>query len=590
MRMSEELESPPQIEQPGLSRLREAVANARQALPGRATLVQDGLAGVNSTIGSAPDAMANAILAGVNPLYGLYAAMIGPAVGALFTSTQLMIISSTSAAALAANQSLTGLTGDARDRALFLMVMLIGVFQLVLGLLRAGQLTRFVSYSVMIGFLAGVAMLMVLSQFPTVTGIEASGANKLTQALSVIANFGQADWLTFGTALLALLLIILLPRTPLGNLGPLVAIIVPSVLVGLLGWDSVPTVRDVGEILRGFPKMSLPSLSDFTPGIITGALAVALIVIVQGAGVSQSVPNPDGARRSTSRDIIAQGAANLAAGLFRGVPVGGSLSSTALSVIGGSRTRWAAILSGVWMALIVLLAPGLIAYVAMPALGALLIHAGLGTIHPQEWREIWEIGWPSRLASISTLLATLTLPIEAAVGIGVVLSAMLYLYQSSGDLSVVELVEQPDGSVEERKRPHRLKDNHITVLDIYGPVFYASARTLGRLLPSPEGVRNPVVVLRLRGLTKVGATLIDVLAGYARKLKEVNGRLYLSGMSEQVYQQLRSGGRLREASHVRAYDATSIRGQSTKAAIAAAREWLVSQDEQSSLGARESQE
>ena len=590
MQTSEELESPPQIEQPGLSRLREAVANARQALPGRATLVQDGLAGVNSTIGSAPDAMANAILAGVNPLYGLYAAMIGPAVGALFTSTQLMIISSTSAAALAANQSLTGLTGDARDRALFLMVMLIGVFQLVLGLLRAGQLTRFVSYSVMIGFLAGVAMLMVLSQFPTVTGIEASGANKLTQALSVIANFGQADWLTFGTALLALLLIILLPRTPLGNLGPLVAIIVPSVLVGLLGWDSVPTVRDVGEILRGFPQMSLPSLSDFTPGIITGALAVALIVIVQGAGVSQSVPNPDGARRSTSRDIIAQGAANLAAGLFRGVPVGGSLSSTALSVIGGSRTRWAAILSGVWMALIVLLAPGLIAYVAMPALGALLIHAGLGTIHPQEWREIWEIGWPSRLASISTLLATLTLPIEAAVGIGVVLSAMLYLYQSSGDLSVVELVEQPDGSVEERKRPHRLKDNHITVLDIYGPVFYASARTLGRLLPSPEGVRNPVVVLRLRGLTKVGATLIDVLAGYARKLKEVNGRLYLSGMSEQVYQQLRSGGRLREASHVRAYDATSIRGQSTKAAIAAAREWLVSQDEQSSLGARESQE
>jgi SulP family sulfate permease len=587
MQKLDELEILPEVEQPGLSRLREAVANARQRLPGRATLVQDGLAGVNSTIGSAPDAMANAILAGVNPLYGLYAAMIGPAVGALFTSTQLMIISSTSAAALAANQSLGGLSGDARDRALFLMVVLIGVFQIVLGLLRAGQMTRFVSYSVMTGFLAGVAMLMVLSQFPTVTGIEASGSNKLTQALSVIANIGQADWLTFGTALLALLLIIVLPRTPLGNLGPLVAIIVPSVLVGFLGWNSVQTVRDVGEIVRGFPRVSPPSLSDLSPGMITGALAVALIVIVQGAGVSQSVPNPNGARRSTSRDIIAQGAANLAAGLFRGVPVGGSLSSTALSVIGGARTRWAGILSGVWMALIVLLAPGLIAYVAMPALGALLIHAGLGTIKPQEWLEIWEIGWPSRLASISTLLATLTLPIEAAVGIGVVLSAILYLYQSSGDLSVVELVEQPDGLIEERKRPHKLKDNHITVLDIYGPVFYASARTLGRLLPSPEGVGNPVVVLRLRGLTKVGATLIDVLAGYARKLKEVNGRLYLSGMSEQVYQQFRSAGRLREASHVRAYDATPIRGQSTRAAIAHAREWLISQNEGASPEDRE---
>jgi len=582
MQKSEDLETQPEVEQPGLSRLREAVANARQRLPGGAILVQDGLAGVNSTIGSAPDAMANAILAGVNPLYGLYAAMIGPVVGALFTSTQLMIISSTSAAALAANQSLSGLTGEARDRGLFLMVVLIGAFQILLGILKAGQLTRFVSYSVMTGFLAGVAMLMVLSQFPTVTGIEASGSNKLTQALSVIANIGQADWLTLGTALLSLLLIIILPRTPLGNLGVLIAIIAPSVLVGILGWNSVQTVGDVGEIVRGFPRISLPLLSDMTPGMMTGALAVALIVIVQGAGVSQSVPNPDGKPRSTSRDILAQGAANLAAGLFRGVPVGGSLSSTALSVVAGSRTRWAGILSGVWMALIVLLAPGLIAYVAMPALGALLIHAGLGTIKPQEWREIWEIGWPSRLASISTLVATLTLPIQAAVGIGMVLSAMLYLYQSSGDLSVVELVEQPDGLIEERKRPHQLTDNHITVLDIYGPIFYASARTLGRLLPSPEGAKNPVVILRLRGLTKVGATLIDVLAGYARKLKDVNGRLYLSGISEQVYQQLKSAGRLGGASHVHAFDATPIRGQSTKAAIAHAQEWLINQNKEAS--------
>jgi SulP family sulfate permease len=460
------------------------------------------------------------------------------------------------------------------------MVVLIGVFQIVLGLLRAGQLTRFVSYYVMTGFLAGVAGLMVLSQFSTVKGIEATGSNKLTQALSVIFNIAETDPLTFGIAFLTLLLIIVLPRTPLGNLGPLVAIIVPSVLVGLLGWDSVQTVRDVGEILRGFPKMSLPSFSDLTPGIVTGALAVALIVVVQAAGVSQSVPNPDGARRSTSRDILAQGAANLAAGLFRGMPVGGSLSATALSVIAGPRTRWSAIFGGLWMAMIVLFAPGLIAYVAMPALGALLIHAGLGTIKPRELLEIWEIGWPARLASISTLLATLTLPIEAAVGIGVVLSALLYLYQSSGDLSVVELVEQPDGSIEERKRPHKLKDNHITVLDIYGPIFYASARTLGRLLPSPEGARNPVVVLRLRGLTKVGATLIDVLAGYARKLKEVNGRLYLSGMSEQVYQQLMSAGKLRDASHIITYDATPIRGQSTRAAIAHAQDWLVSQNEE----------
>lgn len=581
----------PEIEQPGLSRLREAVANAaRKRLPGRKSILQDGLAGLNSTLGSAPDGMSNGILAGVNPVYGLYATMIGPFVGAFFTSTQLMIINSTSAAALAANQALTGLTGEQRDRSLFLMVVLIGVFQIVLGLMRAGQLTRFVSYSVMTGFLTGVAGLMVLSQFPTITGIEASGSNKLSQAIDVIANIRQADPFTLIAGLLALVLVIVLSRTPVGNFSSLVAIVIPSVLVGLLRWDTVQTGRDFGEIAPGFPAISWPSLNDLSPDVVVGALAVSLITIVQSAGVSQSVPNPDGAPRRTSRDIIAQGAANLASGFFRGLPVGGSLSGTALSVLGGAGSRWAAILTGVWMAILVLLAPSLIAYVAMPALGALLIQAGIQTIKPQDWQQIWETGWPPLLASITTLITTLTLPIDAAVGIGVVLSALLYLLEASGDLSVVELVRHEDGTIEERKHPKRLKDNQVTVLDIYGPLFYASAQTLGRLLPSPLEVKNAVVVLRLRGHTRVGATLIDVLTGYARKLKDVNGRLYLTGMSEIVYEQLERAGRLGQTGNVHTYSATPMRGQSTQAAVADAREWLVSQDEQSSSSAGEARE
>jgi len=588
MRIKEISKILPEIEQPGLSRLREEVANAAsKRLPGRKSILQDGLAGLNSTLGSAPDGMANGILAGVNPVYGLYASMIGPFVGAFFTSTQLMIINATSAAALAANQALIGLTGEQRDRSLFLMVVLVGVFQIVLGLVRAGQLTRFVSYSVMTGFLTGVAGLMVLSQFPTVTGIEASGSNKLSQAIDVIANIRQADPFTLIAGLLALVLVIVLSRTRVGNFSSLVAIIIPSVLVALLHWDTVQTGRNFGEIAPGFPAISLPSLRDLSPNIVVGAFAVSLINIVQSAGVSQSVPNPDGTPRRTSRDIIAQGAANLASGLFRGLPVGGSLSGTALSVLGGAGTRWAAILTGVWMAMLVLLAPSLIAYVAMPALGALLIQAGIQTIKPQDWQQIWETGWPPLLASITTLITTLTLPIDAAVGIGVVLSALLYLLEASGDLSVVELVRHEDGTIEERKHPKRLKDNQVTVLDIYGPLFYASAHTLGRLLPSPLEAKNAVVVLRLRGHTRVGATLIDVLTGYARKLKEGNGRLYLTGMSEVVYEQLERAGKLGKLSNVYTYSASPMRGQSTRAAVADAREWLVSQNEEAAHKDRE---
>jgi sulfate permease, SulP family len=113
-------------------------------------------------------------------------------------------------------------------------------------------------------------------------------------------------------------------------------------------------------------------MSSLNLDVITGALAVAVVILVQGAGVSQSVLNPDGSRRSTSCDFIAQGAANVASGLFRGLPVGGSLSATALNVIYGAQSRWGAVLAGLWMALIVMAFPGLVSYIAMlpPAAGS----------------------------------------------------------------------------------------------------------------------------------------------------------------------------------------------------------------------------
>jgi SulP family sulfate permease len=568
----------PEVNQPGLRELREAVANhLRRRLPSGSSLRDDGIAGLNSAVSSVPDGMASGILVGVNPIYGLYACMVGPIAGGIFSSTRLMIIATTSAASLSAGQALGGLQGEERDHALFLMVVLIGTLQVLFGLVRTGQLTRFVSYSVMTGFIIGIAVLTILSQLPTVSGYASTaGNNKVTQTLNLMSNLDRVNLWSLAVALTTLLLAILLPRTRLGNFGRLAAIIIPSVLVALFRLDSVAVVRDVGKIPSGIPTPHLPSFSDFSFDVVTGALAVAVIILVQGAGVSQSVPNPDGSRRSMSRDFIAQGAANVASGFFRGLPVGGSLSTTALTVISGARTHWAAIFAGLWMALLVIVFPGLVSYVAMPALGVLLILASVSTIKPSDALSIWNTGWPSRLASITTFLSTLLLPIQAAVGIGVVLSALLYVNESSTDISVVELVKRDDGLIEEHKAPKQLQSNKVTVLDVYGHLFYAGARTLARLLPKPLEAQKPVVILRLRGRNNVGATLVEVLANYADKLQEANGRLYLTGISEGAYEQIVRTGKLRLTGPVRAYEATPIRGQSTEEAVADARTWLVS--------------
>ncbi|HEX7771309.1 MAG TPA: SulP family inorganic anion transporter [Pyrinomonadaceae bacterium] len=567
-----------EVNQPGLGPLREAVANrAARRLPSGASLRDDGIAGLNSAVSSVPDGMASGILAGVNPIYGLYACMVGPIAGGIVSSTRLMIIATTSAASLSAGQALGGLQGEARDSALFIMVVLIGALQVLFGLLRMGQLTRFVSYSVMTGFIIGIAVLTILSQLPTISGYEPMGGNnKVTQTINLMSNLDRVNLWSLAVAAVTLVLAIILPRTKLGNFGRLAAIIVPSVLVALFGLVSVQVVRDVGDIPSGLPMPHLPSLSDISFDVMTGALAIAVIVLVQGAGVSQSVPNPDGSRRSMSRDFIAQGAANVTSGLFRGLPVGGSLSTTALTVLSGALTRWAAIFAGLWMALLVIVFPGLVSYVTMPALGVLLILASVSTIKPSEALSIWRTGWQSRLASVTTFLSTLFLPIQAAVGFGVVLSALLYVNESSTDVEVVELVKQPDEQIKERKPPKQLPSDKVTVLDVYGHLFFAGARTLERLLPKPRDAQSPVVILRLRGRNNLGATLVEVLANYADKLHKVNGRLYLTGISKGAYEQVVRTGKLRLTGPVRAYEATPIRGQSTREAVADARTWLVS--------------
>jgi SulP family sulfate permease len=569
----------PRVDQPGLGQLRDVVANhLRKRLPGRSRLRGDAVAGLSLAVANVPDGMANGFLVGVSPIYGLYATMLGPIVGGLFSSTQLMVITTTAAASLTTSQSLAGLPPERRTGALFVLVMVVGAFQLGFAALRLGRLTRFVSFSVTTGLLTGISVLLILSQIPTVAGYEASGNNKVEQAADVLAHINSLDWPTLAMAALTLALAILLPRTRLGAFGRLLAVVLPSAIVAIAGMSTVRIVSDVSAIRRGIPLPVLPSLSDFAPGVITGALSVAIVVLVQGVGVSQSVPNPDGTRTSVNRDMFAQGAANVASGLFRGLPVGGSLSATALGVIGGAQTRWASVLAGLWMAVLVVGVPRLVSYVAMPALGALLILAGSGSIRPRSIRAVWYTGWPSRLAAVTTFLCTLFLPIQAAVGIGVVLAALLYVNEASVDVSIVQVVERPDGRLEERSPEARLRGNAVTVLDVYGHLFYAGARTLEQQLPRPSE-RNPVVVLRLRGRTNLGATLVDVLANYADELKAAGGRLYLSGIDERARKQATRTGKLDFSGPVRLYEATSILGNSTRAAIADAEGWLAGRQE-----------
>jgi len=541
--------------------------------PERAHLRADIVAGLPRAISSVPDGMAAAVLAGVNPVQGLYAGFAGPIAGGFTSHTRLMVITTTSAAALAAGSALQGVAPAQRPGAIALLVILVGAALVAAGMVRLGRYTRFVSYSVMIGFLTGISVNIVCGQIADLTGAPAQGDFPLAKAVDVLTHPSRIDLASLLAGLGALAILAILARTRLAVLSSLFALVIPTLVIAATGADSVARVGDAGGIPRGIPLPHLPDFRLFSFSLVTGALAVAAIVLVQGAGVAEAAPNPGEARPRPNQDIIAQGAGNLASGLFRGIPVGGSVGQTALNMSVGAKTRWAAIFSGVWLLVILALFSGLVARIAVPTLGAILIFAAIGSLQLGEVRSIMRTGRSSQIAVITTFAATLFLPVAAAVGIGVALSLLLQLNQEAMDLAVVELVPRDDGLFEERPPPAVLTSGHVTILDVYGSLMYAGSRTLQAHLPDPGGTRSSVVVLRLRRRTSLGATFVKVVGDYADHLADAGGRLYLSGLDPSLTDRLRRTGHLDGPVHT--FEATPVVGESTRAASLDAEAWLV---------------
>jgi SulP family sulfate permease len=312
--------------------------------------------------------------------------------------------------------------------------------------------------------------------------------------------------------------------------------------------------------------------------LLTGAAAVAVIVLVQGAGVAESAPNPDGRRADADANFAAQGIGNLAAGLFRGMPVGGSVGQTAINVSAGARDRWSAIASGVWVLVVLVVLSPLVGLVPMPTLATLLVIASFGAIRPRQVAAVWRAGPQSQIAMATTFVSTLLLPVAAAVGIGAAISLLLQANRESIDLRVVELTELSDGRFREQPPPASLPDDAVTVLDIHGSLFYAGARALEASLPDATGAHDPVVVLRMRGRVTLGSTAFTVLAGYAERIGHQGGRLYVSGVDPGLAARFHHVVDIDIQQSIQVYEAHPTLGESTRQALHDAEAWLVRAD------------
>ena len=439
---------------------------------------------------------------------------------------------------------------------------------IVAGLLKLGTFLRFVSTSVMTGFITAVGVNIVLGQLDDFTGYEASGGNRVAKAFDLVFNFWKVDVATITVGAITIVLIVVLQRTRLGPLGMVVAVVVGSVVAAIFqSFDhEIQLVRDIADVPRSLPLPELPVLGEI-PSLLIPALSLAFVGLVQGAGVSAGFPNEDGSPQDESQDFVGQGAGNIVAGVFQGMPVGGSMSASSLVAAAGAKTRTALLFAAGVMALVILLLGGLIELIAMPALAGLLIVVGVGTVKPEQIMSVAKTG-PLPLAVMTiTFVLTLIIPLQYAVLVGVGISVILFVVRQSSRLVTKRMKFHDDGRVEEIDPPDEVPPDEVIVLHPYGAIFFATAPMLEEQMPSvTETSRNSVVILRIRGADDAGATFIDVLDQYATSLREVDSKLMVVTDNDRVIRQLRVTGATDAIGTDNVYRSTAFMGETVRRA------------------------
>jgi sulfate permease, SulP family len=399
----------------------------------------------------------------------------------------------------------------------------------------------------MTGFTTGIAVQIITGVIGDATGYKPQSHNTIRKIVEAFGHIGS--WLPAACLVAAGTVAVwaVFRFTPvlkaLEAYAALIALVVVTVVVTALHVE-VETVGDIAAIPNALPPFVIPNFAAM-PELLMGGVAVALVGLAQAAGISAAVPNPDGRRPSTSGDFVAQGAANVAGGLFGALPTGGSLSRTGVATSAGAQTRWAGIFAGIWLTALVLIAGSLAELIPMPVIGGLILVIGAELVAGR-WADIKLVLRTAPLSAVAMLItfaATTQLPLHTAILIGAVTSLVLYCVKAAQFASLVALTPTGDGGWQRTAVPDLCPSNEVTVLHYAGIGLFAEVPRIDELWPKATHTDNAVVVLGLGALPDVPSSkVIKAVRKWAQDLQANGGRLIIAGASPETAHVLQRGG------------------------------------------------
>lgn len=503
----------------------------------RGTIRADIFAGITNAAIVLPQGIAFAAIAGLPPQYGLYTAMVTPVIAALFGSSWHLVSGPTTAISVVIFATLSEhfVPGSPEFiSAVFSITLLAGFFQLCLGLVNLGQLVSLVSHSVMVGFTAGAAILIFLSQLPGFIGKSLPRPDELV-------DMGKELWRVLpdlSPYVLAVSLTTLAVAIGIKRLLPAW----PNYLIALVAGSGLAYVLDAGNhgvafvqaIESGIPPVAVPEMSfEIVRSMSQGAFALALIGLLEAVSIARAMSLQSHQSLNSNQEIIGQGLSNIGGSFFSAYMGSGSFTRSSLNMEAGAKTPLAAIFAAVFLLIILLLVSPLIAYIPIPAMSGLIMLVAWKLIDLKEIRHILGTSPSETAIFLVTFVVVLLVDLEFAIYAGVIVSLSLFLRQTMHPGLPVNV---PNASLEGRPFMSpihwRLPEcPQAMFLRVQGPMYFGAVEYLEKEFRRLERQRPGQKHLTLLVDGSVGIDLAGAewLIEESRNRKEIGGALYLVG-------------------------------------------------------------
>jgi SulP family sulfate permease len=538
-------------------------------------------AGLSVAAVAVPQAMAYAMIVGLPPEVGLYTAIVMTSVGALLDSSRQLINGPTNAISIAALSILAPITTpDTIMPAAILLAFVVGVIQLAVTSLRLGDLSRYISQSVILGFTTGASALLVLDQIKNLFGVSAEGGAHDSFLSRFYQTWAAADgvhaattWVGMG-AIGAVLFLRWLKAKASINLLPELLIVVAgcAVLVAQLGLDEVG-VKVIGAIPSSLPSFQVPEFDlKLMESMSGGAAALALLGLLEATSMAKAIAAQTRQRLDVNQQFLSEGAANLVGSFFQCFPGSGSLTRSAINQQAGAVTQWSGVISAIAVALTMLLFAPYARYIPRSALAGILILTAFKMV---EWKSLayhFKAGRFDAAIVTSTALSAVAISIEFCVLIGVLLSFVMAVPRV-GHILLTEFVGTNDGYVQERLEQDR-PDARMLIFGLEGEMFFAAAASLEAQLGRIEhriSSDTKVIILRLKRAKNPDAVGLGLLEQFIADMKERGVTAILCGVRPELLVSFQRAGLNTRLGEQNLFPENPVRHTSTHQALEYAR-------------------